>query len=127
MGATFHGGMCVRVGVFYLALWQRKTGDEPFAIAVRQPRKKSKPKEWLIAYVVACALAGTAVFVFHPWSTDLDAGITSQASKLYASAIALHGGFFFAYMGWTGTPQSRLLYWLSGCAVVAIFAYVVSW
>jgi hypothetical protein len=48
-------------------------------------------------------------------------------SKLNASEIALHGGFFFAYMGWTGTSQSRIVYWLSGSVVVAIFAYVVSW
>ena len=120
-------GAAISACVFYLALWRRRTGDEPFAVAVRQPRNRSKPKEWLIAYAVVCVMAGAAVIAFHPWSTDPDPGMTSQqSSKLYASAIAVHGGFFFAYMGWTGTQLSRWVYWFWGCIVVAIFAYVVS-
>ncbi len=90
-------------------------------MVLREPGHRAWPLRWLIAYAATSLLVAAVLCLRRPWSTDPDAFITGQSVVLCAAITSVHLTFLFAYLGWTGTFGSRILYWFFGGMTVLIF------
>jgi hypothetical protein len=111
----------ISVAAFFAVLVARRTGEGPVDLVLREPGHAARPLRWLMAYVVVAGTVATTLYLNHPWSDSLDAGITSKSIVLCAATTTVHLTFLFAYLGWTGTFGSRILYWFFGALTVLIF------